>query len=55
MRIAPAIVIAATWPSPALPLRPEIDWSKVDQAIGRSGRRCRATCIATASRAPICT
>src|SRR5499427_6988819 len=35
MRIAPAVVLAATLTIPALGATP--DWSKVDQALGRSG------------------
>ena len=37
MRIAPAVLLAATLTSAGPALAADPDWTKVDQALGRSG------------------
>ena len=55
MRIAPAVLLAATLTSAGPALAADPDWTKVDQASDDPVRRCPVTYIAMASRVPICT
>jgi len=55
MPTAPAIMLAATLASAGSALAADPDWTKVDQALGRSGAAMPGDVHRYASRVPICT